>query len=213
MNFFELVKARQSVRMYLTKPLEEDKLQQILRVANAAPSAGNLQTYEIYVVRERQHKLALARAAMDQYFIAAVPVALVFCAHPSLAFPASQIQSLRTHPGKPPFVEVNFMGLTGPLDVARGQPDLPFICVDLDDARQVDGRGDNHHIRISDLLLGKDIFLPYRSLHFCPQGVPHVYRGLLERLRGHNGVGNPRRASHNCYNLGHMSAPFIKLKC
>ena len=62
MNFFELVKARQSVRMYLTKPLEEDKLQQILRVANAAPSAGNLQTYEIYVVRERQHKLALARA-------------------------------------------------------------------------------------------------------------------------------------------------------
>ena len=85
MNFFELVKARQSVRMYLTKPLEEDKLQQILRVANAAPSAGNLQTYEIYVVRERQHKLALARAAMDQYFIAAVPVALVFCAHPSLA--------------------------------------------------------------------------------------------------------------------------------
>ena len=85
MNFFELVRARQSVRMYLNKPLEEDKLQQILKAANDAPSAGNLQSYEIYVVRERQHKLALARAAMDQFFIAAVPVALVFCAHSSRA--------------------------------------------------------------------------------------------------------------------------------
>jgi len=40
-----------------------------------------------------------------------------FGAHPSLVFPASQIQSLQRRPGKPPFVEVNFMGLTGPLGV------------------------------------------------------------------------------------------------
>lgn len=33
--------------------------------------------------------------------------------HPSLAFPASEIQSLRWEEGKPPFLEVNFMGLTG----------------------------------------------------------------------------------------------------
>jgi len=85
MNFFELVKTRQSVRMYLNRPLEEDKLQQILEAAIAAPSAGNLQAYEIYLVRERHHKLALARAALDQYFLAAVPAALVFCAHPARA--------------------------------------------------------------------------------------------------------------------------------
>jgi type VI secretion system protein ImpH len=40
-----------------------------------------------------------------------------FGAHPSLVFPASEIQSLRRQPGMPPFLEVNFMGLTGPLGV------------------------------------------------------------------------------------------------
>ncbi len=33
--------------------------------------------------------------------------------HSSLAFPASEIQSLQWEEGKPPFLEVNFMGLTG----------------------------------------------------------------------------------------------------
>ena len=40
-----------------------------------------------------------------------------FGAHPSLAFPASQIQSLGRREVQPPFLEVNFMGLTGPLGV------------------------------------------------------------------------------------------------
>ena len=40
-----------------------------------------------------------------------------FGAHPSLSFPASQVQSLTRREGKPPFLEVNFMGLTGPLGV------------------------------------------------------------------------------------------------
>ena len=40
-----------------------------------------------------------------------------FTAHPSLAFPASEIQSIRPREGQPPLVEVNFMGLTGPLGV------------------------------------------------------------------------------------------------
>jgi len=40
-----------------------------------------------------------------------------FGAHPSLAFPASEIQSLQRRPGQPAFVEVNFMGMAGPLGV------------------------------------------------------------------------------------------------
>jgi type VI secretion system protein ImpH len=40
-----------------------------------------------------------------------------FGAHPSLIFPASEIQSIHHMPDQPPLVEVNFMGLTGPLGV------------------------------------------------------------------------------------------------
>jgi len=60
--------------------------------------------------------------------------AVHFGAHPALAFPASQIQSLTPRDGKPPFMEVNFMGLTGPLGL------LPHAYTELlmDRIRQKD---------------------------------------------------------------------------
>lgn len=48
-----------------------------------------------------------------------------FGARPALAFPASEIQSIQPREGAPPFVEVNFMGLDGPLGV------LPYAYTEL----------------------------------------------------------------------------------
>ncbi len=79
MDFFDLVKTRRSVRWFLDKPVGEDKVQAVLEAANRAPSAGNLQAYEIYVVREQRDRRTLARAAFGQDFIARAPVVLVFC--------------------------------------------------------------------------------------------------------------------------------------
>lgn len=81
MDFFELIQRRRSVRVYAPAPVEEAKLRAILEAANRAPSAGNLQAYEIYLVRNRNVRVALARAALEQWFISEAPVALVFCAH------------------------------------------------------------------------------------------------------------------------------------
>jgi len=47
-----------------------------------APSAGNLQAYQVQVVRDQAKRKALAKAAYDQGFIAEAPVCLVFCADP-----------------------------------------------------------------------------------------------------------------------------------
>ncbi|MBI2925296.1 MAG: nitroreductase family protein [Verrucomicrobia bacterium] len=80
MNLFETIKARQSVRAYEAKPIEPAKLEAILGAANQAPSAGNVQAYQICVVRDAKLKRALAKAALDQGFIAQAPVVLVFCA-------------------------------------------------------------------------------------------------------------------------------------
>ncbi|MCB9420529.1 MAG: nitroreductase family protein [Ardenticatenaceae bacterium] len=79
MNFFEVVEKRHSIRAFATEPVEPEKLQQILETANRAPSAGNLQGYEIFVVKDAETRAALAKAALEQGFIAEAPVVLVFC--------------------------------------------------------------------------------------------------------------------------------------
>jgi len=83
MEFFETVQARHSIRNFATKRVEPEKLQIILETANRAPSAGNLQAYEIYAVTRRVTLDALAQAASGHAFIAQAPLALVFCALPA----------------------------------------------------------------------------------------------------------------------------------
>ncbi len=83
MDFFEVVETRQSIRAFQDGPIEPEKLRQILDTINRAPSAGNLQGYEVYLVTNCTVIQALARAASGQDFIAQASLALVFCAHPA----------------------------------------------------------------------------------------------------------------------------------
>ncbi len=82
MDYFDLLKKRASIRSYLPKAVEEEKLQKILRAANSAPSAGNLQGYEIIVVKNKNKKKELAKAAWGQSFISEAPLDLVFLQNP-----------------------------------------------------------------------------------------------------------------------------------
>ncbi len=82
MDYIELIKHRHSVRAYLSKPVPDEAVQAILAAANQAPSAGNLQAYEIYLVTRPSQRAALAQAAKGQEFLAQAPIVLVFCAHP-----------------------------------------------------------------------------------------------------------------------------------
>ncbi len=82
MEFFEVLQARRSVRAYERKPIEEEKLQKLLEAINSAPSAGNLQAYEVVLVRDPERIRQLARASHDQTFIEDAPVVLVFVANP-----------------------------------------------------------------------------------------------------------------------------------
>jgi nitroreductase len=82
MDYFTVIDTRRSMRKYTDEPIEEEKLQKILESANKAPSAGNLQGYEIYIVRTIEQRKALVKAAWDQEFLAEAPVVLIFCANP-----------------------------------------------------------------------------------------------------------------------------------
>lgn len=81
MELSELIHARRSVRAYQERPVEVEKVETLLNLINRAPSAGNLQAYEIYQVTAPRVRAALARAA-DQSFIAQAPLILVFFANP-----------------------------------------------------------------------------------------------------------------------------------
>jgi len=83
MDFFPLIQTRRSVRLYQDTPIEPEKLQKILEAANLAPSAGNLQGYEIYVITRLEQRHGLVKAALGQEFLAQAPVDLIFCANPA----------------------------------------------------------------------------------------------------------------------------------
>lgn len=76
-----MLKKRYSVRAYKPDPIGDETLKQILEAINSAPSAGNLQAYEVVVVRDPEKKQQLAKAAWGQWFIAQAPVVLVFVAN------------------------------------------------------------------------------------------------------------------------------------
>ena len=81
MNFQDIIQNRHSIRAYTSQPVEPAELQQILEAINRAPSAGNLQAFEVYVVTEAKHREALVRASGGQEFLLQAPVVLIFCAH------------------------------------------------------------------------------------------------------------------------------------
>lgn len=83
MDFHKLIKLRRSVRAFEDRELDKTQLHAVLRAANRAPSAGNLQSYEIVVVRDAGLRRELSRCALGQPPVARAPAVLVFCAHPA----------------------------------------------------------------------------------------------------------------------------------
>jgi nitroreductase len=87
MDFFEAARQRRSVRAFKLEAVPEETLGRILEIINQAPSAGNLQSYEVYLVRDAERKAALVTAARGQEFLRQAPVVLVFCANAIRAEP------------------------------------------------------------------------------------------------------------------------------
>jgi nitroreductase len=83
MDFFDVIYKRQSIREWLAKPVEKEKLNCILEAVNRAPSAGNFQAFKVYVAEAPERRKQIADATWDQGYIANAPVLLMFCSHPA----------------------------------------------------------------------------------------------------------------------------------
>lgn len=82
MEILDVLKKRHSVRQFKDKEIEKEKIQLILEAANSAPSAGNLQAREIFLVKDKQKKQKLVETALRQTFIAEAGIVLIFFADP-----------------------------------------------------------------------------------------------------------------------------------
>jgi nitroreductase len=80
MDVFEAIKKRRSIRSYADKVVEREKLIKILEAAQQAPSASNRQESRFIVVRDKEKKKELAKAAKYQKFVEEAPVVIVCCA-------------------------------------------------------------------------------------------------------------------------------------
>jgi len=65
-KFLDLVKTRQSVRKYLDKPVEREKIERCLEAARLAPSASNSQPWSFIVVDDPKLKEAVAKETFSQ---------------------------------------------------------------------------------------------------------------------------------------------------
>jgi nitroreductase len=79
MDLIEGLKSRRSIRRFKPELIPDDILWNILRLANAAPSAGNIQAREFIVIRDGEVKEKLAIAAFNQKFVREAPVIIVVC--------------------------------------------------------------------------------------------------------------------------------------
>jgi nitroreductase len=70
---------RTSIRQYLQRNVEEGKITEMLKAAMAAPSAGNQQPCEVYVVKDKQKLRELADTSPYAGCTANAPMAFVVC--------------------------------------------------------------------------------------------------------------------------------------
>jgi nitroreductase len=80
MDVFTAIKTRQSIRSFRAEPFPEETLKKLLDAARYAPSAGNVQPWKFFVVRNKDIQAKLADAALGQEWMVLAPVIVVVCA-------------------------------------------------------------------------------------------------------------------------------------
>lgn len=81
MELIEAIRQRRSIRKFKDTPLPEGAVDTILEAAKAAPSAGNVQARDFFVVANETVRKAFVEAALRQQFVGDAQVAIVVCAN------------------------------------------------------------------------------------------------------------------------------------
>ena len=81
MDVIEAIKTRRSIRSFSDKPVPRELIEEIIETGRAAPSAGNRQARDFFVITDTGTKQKIVEAALGQDFIARAPYVVVVCAN------------------------------------------------------------------------------------------------------------------------------------
>ena len=71
MEFIDVITERYSVRGYLDKEVEKEKLEYVLKAATIAPTGVNAQPFKVFVIDTKKYKEALSKIYGAKWFVEA----------------------------------------------------------------------------------------------------------------------------------------------
>ncbi len=71
MEFIDVINERYSVRGYLDKEVEQEKLEYVLKAATIAPTGVNAQPFKVYVIDAKKYKDELSKIYKAHWFVEA----------------------------------------------------------------------------------------------------------------------------------------------
>ena len=78
-NVLDLIQARRSIRQYTADPVDDSKVETLLRAAMAAPSAGNEQPWEFVVIRDQAAKAKVVEFHAHGTPLVRAPLGILVC--------------------------------------------------------------------------------------------------------------------------------------
>jgi len=85
MNFQELIRVRRSIRGYRPDPIEDDVIHRVLGAARIAPTAANLQPFDLILVRDADTRSRMMGGYAHEWFCSS-PAIVVGCVDPAKAW-------------------------------------------------------------------------------------------------------------------------------
>ena len=79
MDVVKAIEERHSVRVFTGEDVPMEIINEMLRLGNLAPSAGNLQARDFIIVKDKEMKGKLTKAAFGQRFVEEASVVVVVC--------------------------------------------------------------------------------------------------------------------------------------
>ena len=84
-DIIDLIKSRRTIKHFLPKYVDWDKISKIIDAGRHAPSSGNVQNWKFIVILEPGMKQKIAEASYEQYEISLAGVLIIVCAEPEKA--------------------------------------------------------------------------------------------------------------------------------